>query len=78
MLDNLRSQTSFEPDDEEPPVSIEPEKPKRRKTRRTLDQITGMKAGQRFMLSIMLLVIVCLLGVILLVITGKVVPPIPF
>ena len=50
MLDNLRSQTAFQPD-EEPPDSIEPEKSKRNKKRRSLDQITGMKATQRFMLS---------------------------
>ena len=77
MLDNLRSQTSFQPD-EEPPVLIEPEKPKRRKKRRSFDQITGMKAPQRFMLSMMLLIMVCLLGVILLVLAGKIVPPLPF
>ena len=77
MLDNLRSQTAFQPD-EEPPDSIEPEKSKRNKKRRSLDQITGMKATQRFMLSMMLLIMVCLLGVILLVLTGKIVPPLPF
>jgi hypothetical protein len=77
MLDNLRSQTSFQPE-EEPPDPIGPERPKLRKPRRSLDQITGMKAQQRFMLSMMLLVTVCLLGVILLVITGKVIPPVTF
>jgi hypothetical protein len=78
MLDNLRSQTSFQPD-EEPPAPIQPQKPKRRRQPpRSLDQITGMKAPQRFMLAVMLLMMVCLLGVILLVITGKVVPPLSF
>jgi len=76
MLDNLRSQTSFQPD-EEPPVSIDPEKPKRPKKRRSIDQITGMNATQRFMIAMMLLIMVCLLGVILLVLTGKIIPPIP-
>ena len=77
MLDNLRSQTSFQPE-EEPPAPVEPIKPKRSRPRRSLDQITGMKATQRFMLAVMLLMMVCLLGVILLVITGKVVPPLAF
>jgi len=77
MLDNLRDQTSFEPG-EEPLDPIGPELPKARKARRSLDQITGMKAPQRFMLSMMLLIMVCLLGVILLVLTGKVVLPVAF
>ena len=77
MLDNLRNQTSFQPE-EEPPDPSEPAQPKPRKPRRSLDQITGMKAQQRFMLSVMLLVMVCLLGVILLVFTGKVIPPFSF
>ncbi len=84
MLDNLRSQTSFEPGPEEP-EPFEPEKPKKqpkqrpaRKPRRTLDQITRMKAPQRFMLAVMLAIVVCLLGTALLVLTGKVVPPVGF
>ena len=77
MLDNLRSQTSFQPG-EEPPDPSEPAQPKPRKPRRSLDQITGMKAQQRFMLSVMLLVMVCLLGAILLVFTGKVILPFSF
>ena len=79
MLENLRNETSFEPgDEEEPQLPILDEKPKPRKKRRSLDQITGMKAPQRFMLSLMLLIMVCLLGVILLVVTGKIVPPLGF
>jgi hypothetical protein len=77
MLDNLRNQTSFEPG-EEPLDPIGPQSPKPRKTRRSFDQITGTKAPQRFMLSMMLLIMVCLLGVILLVFTGKVVLPLTF
>jgi hypothetical protein len=34
-----------------------------------------MTARQRFALAVMLLVIVCLLGTMLLIIVGKVVPP---
>ncbi len=86
MLDNLRSQTSFEPGEEEP-VSLEPEKPQKTKPKRqrlsfgprqSLDQITRMKAPQRFMLAIMLAIVVCLLGTALLILTGKVVLPLGF
>jgi hypothetical protein len=77
MLDNLRNQASFQPDEEEkPPETSQPEKPKPRKPRRSFDQVTGTNDKQRLMLAVMLLVMVCLLGVILLVITGKVIPPI--
>ncbi|HTX90934.1 MAG TPA: hypothetical protein VMC09_06925 [Anaerolineales bacterium] len=78
MLDNLRDQTSFQPDEEEPEQLSAPQNKKARppRRRRTLDQITGMTAPQRFMLSLMLLVIVCLLGSMLLILTGKVILPI--
>jgi hypothetical protein len=79
MLDNLRSQTSFEPEEEEElPAPIEQNKPKRPKKRRSLDKMTGMKAPQRFMLALMLMIMVCLLGVILLVLAGKIVFPVSF
>ncbi len=79
MLDNLRSQTSFEPEEEEElPAPIEEKKPKRPKKRRSLDQMTGMKAPQRFMLALMLMIMVCLLGVILLVLAEKIVLPVSF
>jgi hypothetical protein len=81
MLDDLRNQTSFEPGEEEP-ESFEPEKPaklpRQRPTprpRRTLDQITHMKASQRFMLAVLLMITVCLLGMALLVLTGRMVLP---
>jgi hypothetical protein len=87
MLDDLRNQTSFEPGDEEP-QPFEPEKPQKQpkqpkqrpapRPRRTLDQITHMKASQRFFLSVMLLITVCLLGTALLVLTGKMVLPLGF
>lgn len=79
MLDNLRNQSSFQPDEEEPQELVQPEKPKKPpRPRRSFDQVTGTTAKQRLVLAVMLLVMVCLLGVILLVITGKVVPPIQF
>jgi hypothetical protein len=74
MLDNLRNQATFKPE-EEPEEPIRPEKPKLRKRRRSFNQVTHTTDKQRLMLAIMLLVMVCLLGVILLVFTGKVVLP---
>jgi hypothetical protein len=88
MLDNLRDQASFkeveEPPDTNTPDTPKPPKPPKRSKlrmprmprmpRRSLDQITGMTAQQRFALAVMLLVIVCLLGTMLLLISGKMVP----
>ena len=76
MLDNLRNQASFQPDDE--PASEEQplqRKQNPRRPRKSLDRALGMTAPQRFLLSVMLLVLVCLLGSMLLMITGKVVLP---
>ena len=75
MLDNLRNQTSFTPDEEEPVETSKPEEPKPRKPRRSIDQITGTTDKQRLMLAVMLFVMVCLLGSIFLLITGTVVLP---
>jgi hypothetical protein len=76
MLNDLRNQASFEPGEEEPLESIHMEPPKAPKSRRSFDRITGTNGKQRFLLALMLLVIVCLLGVMLLVVAGKVVLPI--
>lgn len=82
MLDNLRDQASFH-EEEEPLATNPPNTPKptkRSKLRmphiqlRSLDQITGMTALQRFALAVMLLVMVCLLGTMLLLISGRMVP----
>ena len=75
MLENLRNQATFEPE-EEPVEPVQPEQPKPRKPRRSFDQMTGTTDRQRLILALMLLVSVCLLGVILLVLTGKWVLPI--
>jgi hypothetical protein len=76
MLDNLRSQAAFTPDEEEePPEPKKPEEPKPPKPHRSLDQITGTTDKQRFLLAVMLLVMVCMLGSIFLLLTGKVVLP---
>jgi hypothetical protein len=76
MLDNLRNESSFQPEEEEPQELIQPEKTKKPpRPRRSFDQLTGTNAKQRLVLAVMLLVMVCLLGVILLVVTGKIVLP---
>jgi hypothetical protein len=75
MLDNLRSQASFTPDEEEPPEPGKPEAPKPPKIHRSIDQITGTTDKQRLLLAVMLLVMVCLLGSLFLLITGTVVLP---
>jgi hypothetical protein len=80
MLDNIRDQASFTEEEEQPdlnpPKPAKPAKPpKVRKPRRSFDQITGMTAGQRLALAVMLSVIVCLLGTMLLIVLGKIVPP---
>ncbi|HEY5269962.1 MAG TPA: hypothetical protein VII97_06465 [Anaerolineales bacterium] len=69
MLDNLRDQASFQ--EEEP---LDPNAPKPPKPRRSFDQITGMTAQQRFALAVMLSIMVCLLGTVFLLISGKIVP----
>jgi uncharacterized membrane protein len=75
MLDNLRDQTSFQPD-EDPSASDSFDKPvKRRRRRRTIDQVTGMTGLQRFILSAMVFTIILLLGVLLMVVTGKFILP---
>ena len=73
MLDNLREQASFT-EEEQPLDPNAAPLPKPPKPRRSFDQITGMTAQQRFALVVMLLVMVCLLGVILLFLAGKMVP----
>ncbi len=73
MFDNLREQANSSPFYEEeaqfqqaapsaPPV-----------VRRTAGRLLGMTATQRFVLVVMLMLIVCLLGSMALLITGKIV-----
>jgi len=72
MLDNIRNQATFQ---EEEPLDIDaPKPPKQRKPRPSFDRITGMTAQQRFALAVMLSIVVCLLGTLVLVIFGKIVP----
>jgi hypothetical protein len=88
MLDDLRNQASFK--EEEPPEVKEskppkpakppkppkpPKKPRPRIQLPSMDKMTGMTPRQRFVLAVMLLIMVCLLGMMLLLVTGKVIPP---
>lgn len=77
MLDNLRDQAAQSEyfQEEEAPAFDEPAVVQRRPARRGLDQLTGMNAQQRFLLAFMFLILVCLLGTMFLLVTGKVVPP---
>lgn len=77
MLDNLRDQASFQ-EDEGPKDPNAPKPPKPPKPRRSFDQIISMTAPQRFTLAVMLSIMVCLLGMILLFVSGKMVLPLIF
>ena len=78
MLDNLRNQASFTPDEEEPVEPTKPEEPESTKPHRSIDQITGTTDKQRLLLAVMVLVMVCVLGAIFLLITGKVILPVSY
>ncbi|NTW10727.1 MAG: hypothetical protein HGA26_05135 [Chlorobiaceae bacterium] len=67
MLDDLRNSSSFI--EEEPPVEEEPQ-PKRF-TQRKKETFLGMTAQQRFIIAFMMMIAVCVLGVMLLLITGR-------
>jgi uncharacterized membrane protein len=73
MLDNLRDQASFE-EEKNPPNSKKTREPRQRRQYRSVDEITHMTASQRFALAFMLLIIVTLLGTLLLIFYGKIVP----
>lgn len=76
MLDNLRNDSVFKPEEE--PAPQVPVTRTRRRSRRSIDQITGMSAGQRLIISIMLLVMVSIMGFILMIVLGIIVPPFLF
>jgi hypothetical protein len=76
MIDNLRSQSAFQPEEEPAPQVPRPRRSQR--SRRSIDQITGMSAGQRLIISILLLVMVCIMGFILMIVMGIIVPPFLF
>ena len=77
MFDNLRDDSSFyedEPNDlyKEPEAQAQPIVATRRSSpRRRNARFMGMTAQQRFLLSVMLLITVCVMGVLAMVITGR-------
>jgi hypothetical protein len=72
MLDDLRNSSEFI--EEEPTPEQEP--PRRRPVRRQQKEtFLGMTAQQRFVISLMLFVMVCFVGVLTLVITGSIALP---
>lgn len=77
MFDGLRNDASdtsgfddqpveFFPDDKKKPTA----KPARRKSS-SPGQILGMTAPQRFLIAVMLMIVVCTLGAMCMVISGK-------
>ncbi len=71
MLDDLRNSSSFE--EEEPQEGEGQSAVFERPTRRRRGDFLGMTAPQRFILSLMLLFMVCVVGSFLLLLFGKVV-----
>lgn len=72
MLDDFREQASSSSYYDEPEETFEEVKPYRPKKR-----ILGMTAGQRLVVALMLLLTVCILGTLALLVTEKIVLPIP-
>lgn len=73
MLDDLRSSSSFIDDEEETPAEetqVAYHRPVRR--RRKEQPFLGMTAQQRFLVSLMIFMMVCVLGVFALVVTGSI------
>lgn len=76
MLDDLRSSSSFIDDDEETQANeteVSYRRPVRR--RRKEQPFLGMTAQQRFIVSLMLFMMVCILGAVALVATGSITLP---
>ena len=73
MLDEFREQASTSPFLEEEPEEIYEEVIPRRPSQ---PRYFGMTAAQRFIIALMILMMTCFLGVLTLVVTEKIVPPI--
>ena len=75
MLDDLRNSSSFE---EEEPSEVQEEQPSEPTTRRARVQkepFLGLTAQQRFILSFILFLMTCVLGVLALVVFDKIYLP---
>ncbi len=76
MFDNLRDDSSFyeeEPNDafQEPEAQALPVPATRSGPRRRKARVLGMTAQQRFLLAVMLLITVCVMGVLAMMVTGR-------
>jgi len=76
MFDNLRDDSSFYEDEQndlyqEPVAQAEPATVAAPKRRRRETRFLGMTAQQRFLLAFMLMITVCVMGVLAMVVTGK-------
>jgi hypothetical protein len=78
MFDNLRDDSSFyeeEPNDlyqePTPAAQAQPVVAARSSPRKRSARYMGMTAQQRFLLSVMLLITVCVMGVLTMVVTGR-------
>lgn len=77
MFDDLRNESqSSQFSDDELESLLEPKREKERKPLKlgSRGKILGLTASQRFILSLLLMLSTCLLGSMLLLVTGKVIP----
>ncbi len=73
MLDNLRDQAASSPflQDEEPVLPEPEQKPRYTPAGRRSKRVFGLTPIQRLAMSVMFLLVVCLLGSMLLIVTEK-------
>ncbi len=74
MLDDLRNSSAFI-DEDEPQNQGEKGTTYHRASRRQKDTFMGMTAQQRFILSLMVFFMVCILGIFALAISGSIYLP---
>lgn len=75
MLDDLRNSTSFQEEEEQSQILEEEQDSPHRSSRRGREPFLGMTAPQRFVLSLMLFFMTCVLGTLALVILEKIYVP---
>ncbi len=75
MLDDLRN-SLMDPYDEEEVHAEEPQHQPQKAAKSSTDNFLGMTAAQRFIVALMVLLMVCLLGAFVLLVTGKIALPI--
>lgn len=75
MLDNLRDQAASSPFFQQEEIPMAEQAAAAPPPRKTLDRLTGMNAQQRLILAVMLFVVVCLMGTLMLLVTGRFVLP---